>query len=141
MTTLNRDAGRAAVAAGIRAGTDVTGFGLLGHLYKMARASGVTAVVDAAAVPSLAGAREALAEGFVSGGTRRNLDWVRPFLDAGRVEDRCSRLPVRVLTAVRAGADGQLCGRPRRPAAPRSRRTRASGARRHTPPGSGCCPR
>jgi selenide,water dikinase len=81
MTTLNRDAGRAAVVAGIRAGTDVTGFGLLGHLHKMARASGVTAVVNAAAVPYLAGAREALASGYVSGGTRRNLDWVRPHTD------------------------------------------------------------
>jgi selenide,water dikinase len=81
MTKLNRDAGRAAVAAGIRAGTDVTGFGLLGHLHKMARASGVTAVVDAAAVPYLAGARAALADGYVSGGTRRNLDWVRPHAD------------------------------------------------------------
>ena len=87
MTTLNRDAGRAAVAAGIRAGTDVTGFGLLGHLYKMARASGVTAVVDAAAVPYLAGAREALAAGFVSGGTRRNLDWVRPHTDLSAVSE------------------------------------------------------
>jgi selenide,water dikinase len=87
MTTLNRDAGRAAVAAGIRAGTDVTGFGLLGHLYKMARASGVTAVVDAAAVPYLAGAREALAGGFVSGGTRRNLDWVRPHTDLSAVSE------------------------------------------------------
>jgi selenide,water dikinase len=87
MTTLNRDAGRAAVAAGIRAGTDVTGFGLLGHLYKMARASGVTAVVDAAAVPYLTGAREALAEGFVSGGTRRNLDWVRPHTDLSAVPE------------------------------------------------------
>ena len=84
MTALNADAGRAAVAAGIRAGTDVTGFGLLGHLYKMARASGVTAVVDAAAVPYLAGARQALADGFVSGGTRRNLDWVRPHTDLVR---------------------------------------------------------
>ena len=46
MTTLNREASRAAVEAGVRAATDVTGFGLLGHLYKMARASGVTAVVD-----------------------------------------------------------------------------------------------
>jgi selenide,water dikinase len=81
MTALNRESGQAAVAAGIRAGTDVTGFGLLGHLYKMARASGVTAVVDAAAVPYLAGARQALADGFVSGGTRRNLDWVRPHTD------------------------------------------------------------
>jgi selenide,water dikinase len=85
MTTLNRDASLAALEAGIRAGTDVTGFGLLGHLYKMARASGVTAVVDAAAVPYLAGAREALAEGFVSGGTRRNLDWVRPHADLSAV--------------------------------------------------------
>ena len=78
MTTLNRDAAAAAVAAGVRGATDVTGFGLLGHLLKLARASGVTAVVDAAAVPYLAGAREALAAGHVSGGTRRNLDWVRP---------------------------------------------------------------
>ena len=85
MTALNADAGRAAVAAGIRAGTDVTGFGLLGHLYKMARASGVTAVVDAAAVPYLTGARQALADGFVSGGTRRNLDWVRPHTDLSAV--------------------------------------------------------
>ena len=77
----------AAVAAGIRTGTDVTGFGLLGHLYKMARASGVTAVVDAAAVPYLTGAREALAEGFVSGGTRRNLDWVRPHTDLSAVSE------------------------------------------------------
>jgi selenide,water dikinase len=85
MTALNADAGRAAVEAGIRAGTDVTGFGLLGHLYKMARASGVTAVVDAAAVPYLAGAREAAAAGYVSGGTRRNLDWVRPHTDLSAV--------------------------------------------------------
>jgi selenide,water dikinase len=87
MTTLNRDASLAALEAGIRAGTDVTGFGLLGHLYKMARASGVTAVVDAAAVPYLAGAREAAAAGFVSGGTRRNLDWVRPHADLSVVPE------------------------------------------------------
>ncbi|WP_113699758.1 selenide, water dikinase SelD [Nonomuraea lactucae] len=83
MTTLNRDASRAALAAGVECATDVTGFGLLGHLYKLARASGVTAVVDVAAVPYLEGAREALRDGYVSGGTRRNLDWVRPRLDAG----------------------------------------------------------
>jgi len=82
MTALNRDASQAALAAGIEAATDVTGFGLLGHLFKMARASGVTAVLDAAAVPYLAGAREAVRDGFVSGGTRRNLDWVRPQLKA-----------------------------------------------------------
>ncbi|HLI43335.1 MAG TPA: selenide, water dikinase SelD [Acidimicrobiales bacterium] len=82
MTRSNRDASRAALAAGIAGATDVTGFGLLGHLYKMARASGVTAVVDAAAVPYLDGARRLLEEGYVPGGTRRNLDWVRPALDA-----------------------------------------------------------
>jgi selenide,water dikinase len=87
MTTLNRDAAAAAAEAGIRAGTDVTGFGLLGHLLKLARASGVTAVVDAVAVPYLAGAREALAAGYVSGGTRRNLDWVRPHASLGVSED------------------------------------------------------
>ncbi|MGI5242519.1 selenide, water dikinase SelD [Dactylosporangium sp. CA-139066] len=83
MTTLNRAASEAALAAGAECATDVTGFGLLGHLHKLARASGVTAVVDAAAVPYLDGARRALADGYVSGGTRRNLDWVRPHLDAG----------------------------------------------------------
>ncbi|GGM06226.1 selenide, water dikinase SelD [Nakamurella endophytica] len=87
MVALNRTAAEQAVAAGIRAATDVTGFGLLGHLYKMARASGVTAVVDAAAVPYLAGAREALRDGFVSGGTRRNLSWVRPHLRSAVDED------------------------------------------------------
>ena len=76
MVELNAAAARAAVAAGVRCATDVTGFGLLGHLYKLARASGLTALVDAAAVPYLEGAREALAAGYVSGGTRRNLDWV-----------------------------------------------------------------
>ena len=87
MATLNDRAAAAALEAGIRAATDVTGFGLLGHLYKMARASGVTAVVSAAAVPYLAGARESLAAGFVPGGSRRNLDWVRPHLSASVDED------------------------------------------------------
>ena len=80
MTGLNRDASRAALDGGARCATDVTGFGLLGHLYKLARASGVSAVVDAAAVPYIDGARESLADGFVPGGSRRNLEWVRPHL-------------------------------------------------------------
>jgi len=87
MTALNREAADAALAVGIRAATDVTGFGLLGHLHKMARASGITAVVDVAAVPLLAGAREFAKEGFVSGGTRRNLDWVRPHLDPSSYDE------------------------------------------------------
>lgn len=86
MASLNRAASEAAVAAGARAATDVTGFGLLGHLLKMMRASGTTAVLDSAAVPYLDGARSSFAEGFVPGGSRRNLDWVRPHL-AARVEE------------------------------------------------------
>ncbi|MGH3862486.1 selenide, water dikinase SelD [Actinokineospora sp.] len=88
MTMLNRAAAEAAVAAGITCATDVTGFGLLGHGMKLARASGVTAVIDAAAVESLDGAVEALRAGYISGGTRRNLHWVRPHLHApGIAED------------------------------------------------------
>jgi len=87
MVRLNADACAAALQAGLTAGTDVTGFGLLGHLYKMARASGVTAVIDAAAVPYLDGARQALADGFISGGTRRNLDWVSQHLDSSVGQD------------------------------------------------------
>jgi len=83
MTTLNRDASRAALAAGAVCATDVTGFGLLGHLHKLCRASGISAVVDAAAVPYLAGVRESYAAGHVPGGSRRNLDWVRPHLAVG----------------------------------------------------------
>jgi len=82
MTALNREAAEAALDKGARCATDVTGFGLLGHLHKLARASRICAYVDAAAVPYLDGARQALADGYVSGGTRRNLDWVRPHLDA-----------------------------------------------------------
>lgn len=80
MTRLNREAAAAALAAGSQAATDVTGFGLLGHLYKMCRASRVGAVIERSAVPVLEAARKALDEGFVSGGTHRNLDWVRPHL-------------------------------------------------------------
>lgn len=89
MAGLNRDASEAAVAAGVRAATDVTGFGLLGHLHKMVRASEVGAVIDLKAVPLIDGARQALRDGFVSGGTRRNLDWVRPHVrpGAGVTED------------------------------------------------------
>jgi selenide,water dikinase len=65
----------------------VTGFGLLGHLFKLARASGVSAVLDHAAVPLIEGAREAAAAGFVPGGSRRNLDWVVPHIDTGGLSE------------------------------------------------------
>ena len=77
MTTLNRDAAEAALAAGVQAATDVTGFGLLGHLHRMLRASGVAGEVDAARVPFLPGAAELAGAGFVSGGTRNNEAYLR----------------------------------------------------------------
>jgi selenide, water dikinase len=73
MTTLNRGAAESMIAAGASAATDVTGFGLLGHLCSMARASGVGARVRAAAVPVIEGSRELAAQRFVPGGTERNL--------------------------------------------------------------------
>jgi selenide,water dikinase len=83
MCTLNADASTAARAAGASAATDVTGFGLLGHLHKLGMASGVAGVVDVAAVPVIDGVADLVDEGFISGGTRRNLDWVSPSLDPG----------------------------------------------------------
>jgi selenide,water dikinase len=70
----------------VAAATDVTGFGLLGHLHHLARASGVSAVLRPAEVPLLPGALAAARAGFVPGGSKRNLGWVRPHL-RGDVDD------------------------------------------------------
>jgi selenide, water dikinase len=80
MTTLNAAASEAALAAGVVAATDVTGFSLLGHLHRMLRASGVSAVIDASAVPLLPGARELTSAGYVSGGTRNNMSYLEPWV-------------------------------------------------------------
>jgi selenide,water dikinase len=104
MTTLNDRARDAALDAGARCATDVTGFGLLGHLHKLARASGVTAEIDAAAMPYLEGARASLADGYVSGGTRRNLEWVRPHLDMDQLTGQASEQEALLL------ADAQTSG-------------------------------
>jgi selenide,water dikinase len=87
MCRLNADAARAAVAAGASGGTDVTGFGLLGHLRKMAAASGIDAVIEVAAVPLLPHARALAEADVVAGGTRRNLDWVREVLQPGAASE------------------------------------------------------
>jgi selenide,water dikinase len=81
MTTLNRDAARAAVEAGVVSMTDVTGFGLLGHLLEMLRAGGLGARIDSAAVPLLPGARELAEKGVVPGGTKSNAEFVAPDVD------------------------------------------------------------
>jgi selenide,water dikinase len=73
MTTLNRDGAAAARDAGAHALTDVTGFGLLGHLHELALASGVAAEVEAGAIPAITGVLDLLADDdAIAGGTRRN---------------------------------------------------------------------
>ena len=83
MTTLNATARDAALAVGVHAATDVTGFGLLGHLLEMVTASGVGAELDAAAVPVIDGVRDLLAAGMVAGGTQRNHAFVSDSVDWG----------------------------------------------------------
>jgi selenide,water dikinase len=82
MVTLNRAASQAALAAGVRSGTDITGFGLLGHAYELAAASGAAVRIEAALVPALPGAVEYAERGLRPGGLTRNADY---FLDQGRV--------------------------------------------------------
>jgi selenide, water dikinase len=83
MCTLNDRAGAAAVAAGVHAGTDVTGFGLAGHLHKMMVASGVAAQLDLDVLPVIPGVRELIDEGFVPAGTLRNLEFVSESIIGG----------------------------------------------------------
>jgi selenide,water dikinase len=87
MTTLNAAASKAALNAGARCATDVTGFGLLGHAFKLARSSGVTAIIDHQAVPFIEGARKAAENGHIPGGSRRNLAWVAPHADFSGLSD------------------------------------------------------
>jgi selenide, water dikinase len=87
MCRTNAEAAAVALDAGATGATDVTGFGLLGHLAQMARVSRVDVTLDAAAVPVLPHARELAATGYVPGGSRRNLDWVRNQLDIGPVDE------------------------------------------------------
>jgi selenide,water dikinase len=80
MSTLNAAAAEAALSVGPSAMTDVTGFGLVGHLHELAESSGVAATVEAQAVPAIEGALDLLAaEDALSGGSRRNREFVAPF--------------------------------------------------------------
>ncbi|GMU79476.1 MAG: selenide, water dikinase [Acidimicrobiia bacterium] len=85
MTTLNADARDAAIELGsaVHAATDVTGFGLLGHLRELCVGSNVSARVDASAVPVIDGVRALLDAGMVAGGTQRNHAFVAPSVDFG----------------------------------------------------------
>jgi selenide,water dikinase len=104
MTTLNAGAARAVAAVGARAATDVTGFGLLGHLHQLLAASGVAADIEAAAVPLFAGARELVGQGAVPGGTRRNIEALQGLVDFGPTVDE----PTRILLADAQTSGGLL---------------------------------
>jgi selenide,water dikinase len=81
MMMLNRDAAGAMIDIGVSAATDVTGYGLIGHLLEMCDGSGVGAEIRASAVPVLANARELLARGFRPAGTLRNVETFRHRVD------------------------------------------------------------
>jgi selenide, water dikinase len=90
MKTLNGVASRAALSLGVRCATDVTGFGLLGHLSHIARASKVSLRLQLAAIPLFAGVRDAVAQGLVTDGSRRNADYLLDLVrwKSGTEEDR-----------------------------------------------------
>ncbi|GAC1366753.1 MAG: selenide, water dikinase SelD [Actinomycetota bacterium] len=81
MATLNAGAAEAMLEVGVEAATDVTGFGLLGHLHSMMRLSGVSAELWAGSVPVLEGVADLAAAGLVPGGTRRNASYYSSFVD------------------------------------------------------------
>jgi selenide, water dikinase len=87
MTTTNADAAEAMLQVGAEAATDVTGFGLLGHLQRMLQASGVGARIDASAVPVLDGVLDLAMMDVVPGGTKRNHAHVRPHVQWGRLTE------------------------------------------------------
>jgi selenide,water dikinase len=85
MTTLNADAAAAMVRDGASAATDVTGFGLLGHLRRMLEASGCAAVIRADAVPLLPDVLSLARRDVVAGGTKRNHAWLQEVVDWGEL--------------------------------------------------------
>ncbi|NND02230.1 MAG: selenide, water dikinase SelD [Acidimicrobiia bacterium] len=87
METLNKSAADAMRRVGVVAATDVTGYGLLGHLGEMLRASGVSAEIELAAVPVLDGVRDLIAEGVIPGGTKRNHEAISRFTQFGDLGD------------------------------------------------------
>jgi selenide, water dikinase len=123
MTLLNASASQAALAAGVRAATDVTGFGLMGHLHRMLAASGVAARLGAASVPLLPGAAELAAAGFVSGGTRANTERMRGFA----VLDAAIPAELSVLLHDAQTSGGLLLAAPRPAAAALASELRAQG--------------
>jgi selenide,water dikinase len=101
MAELNRAAAEAMVAVGVNACTDVTGFGLLGHLHELAAASGVAARVRASQVPILPGVLDLIEQDVVPGGTRSNEGYLAQFTQWDEAVD--PRLQVALVDAQTSG--------------------------------------
>jgi selenide,water dikinase len=101
MATLNKGAADAMLEVGVNAATDVTGFGLLGHLSQMMKASGTSAALNWSKIPLLPGALELATAGAVSGGTARNIEAIR---DVVNFEDGLGDIEFTIL------ADAQTSG-------------------------------
>lgn len=86
MTRLNAAAAAAALDAGATGCTDVTGFGLLGHLGRMAKESSVDVDLAVDAVPFIPGTRALAEDGLIPGGSQRNWDWIAGQVDAGATD-------------------------------------------------------
>ena len=84
MATLNDVAGAALAAHGAHAATDVTGYGLLGHLQEVCAASGAGATIELDSVPILEGVADLIERGMWAGGSQRNLRWIEPLLETDR---------------------------------------------------------
>ena len=87
MIRLNREAATRALEAGATGATDITGFGLLGHLRSMAEGSGVDVDLRASAIPVLPGVPELVTGGLIPGGSRRNLAWAGERMEVDGVDD------------------------------------------------------
>lgn len=87
MERLNREAADAMLEVGVHAATDVTGYGLLGHLFEMTSGSRVTARVSYSRVPVLDEARSLVRRGAIAGGTSRNYDYLRPRVEFSRLDE------------------------------------------------------
>jgi selenide,water dikinase len=109
MTTLNRGASDAMRIAGVRAATDVTGYGLIGHLRSMLRASNVSARLRARDVPLLPSAANLARQGFIPGGTGRNIEDAR---DDARFDDAVPDLIRTLLCDAQTSGGLLICVRP-----------------------------
>ena len=97
MIQLNKGAAESMNAIGVHACTDITGYGLLGHLFEMCQASGVSATLEFNEISFIQGVYELTQKGFVPGGSKNNLDYVSSNVDFSKtistMTPGCGRLP------------------------------------------------